>query len=116
VIFEVHYSNGSIANYTPSLLAGVYNLSLQNLTEIGDYVVNGYANDSAGNNVNSSTSFEIYIPLNISGVVTDASGLARSYAYSFYSPGTDTLKYNFTGNNYSSSAFKRIWYGYNYWE
>ena len=103
VIFEVHYSNGSIANYTPSLLAGVYNLSLQNLTEIGDYVVNGYANDSAGNNVNSSTSFEIYIPLNISGVVTDASGLARSYAYSFYSPGTDTLKYNFTGNNYSSS-------------
>jgi len=101
-VFELVYPNGTALNYTPSSSNGLYNLSI-NLTVIGDYIARGYVNDSAGNIANASTSFEVYIPLNISGSIVDALGNLRNYTFAFYSPGTSTPKYNFTGSNYSSS-------------
>ncbi len=97
----VLFPNSTLANYTMSLSGNIFNLSLTNLSVVGDYDVNYSINDSAGNVVQTNDSFEVYIPLNVSGNTTDSQGNTRNYSFKFYKPGTSTLLYNFTNNSYN---------------
>ncbi|MFW5793892.1 MAG: Ig-like domain-containing protein [Bacillota bacterium] len=57
-IFNVTYPNGSVL-YSSLSSSGEFNLTPSNLTELGTYNINLYANDSVGNQNSDSDSFDV---------------------------------------------------------
>ena len=104
-IASVLYPNGTVQNYSMSLLNGIFNLSIVNMSVVGDYDINYTINDSAGNILETTDYFEVYVPLpfNVVGNVTDALGNLKQETYTFFRPDTNITLYNFTGSSYDLS-------------
>ena len=63
-IASVLSPNGSITNYTMTLNGNLFNLTIRNLTLLGDYDVNYTVNDSLGFTAKAKDMFEFYNPIN----------------------------------------------------
>ena len=98
---EIQMPNGTRINRTMTLAGNSFNATLAEFRALGDYDINFSANDSAGNILKTGESFEIYIPLNLSGNVSNAKGSLRNYTYKFFRPGTNLTLYNFSGQQYN---------------
>ena len=83
------------SNYTETLLSVENNFDKRNFSftfskpnYIGDYDIIVYANDTTGNPKSSKTGwFDIYLPVNVSGNLTDPSGTPIDANFTFYREG-----------------------------
>jgi len=94
VVAEVTPPSGlnSTRYLMPNYSAGRYSLVLSNLTELGEYTVRYYANDSTGNMNSSETgTFEVYVPVFINSTIRDALGNPIVMSMRFYKEGSATL-------------------------
>ncbi len=100
------------SNYTKTYLSAenefdkrkfVFNFSKPNY--VGDYDITVYANDTTGNPESSKTGwFDIYLPVNVSGNLTDSDGTPIDANFTFYREGKNLNEsYKMHENNTETS-------------
>ncbi|MBI5332648.1 MAG: DUF853 family protein [Candidatus Aenigmarchaeota archaeon] len=94
ITVRIAYPDSTIVNHSMNGNTGLINLTLANLSILGDYYVNYTISDSAGNSAGTNDSFEIYQPQNITTNFTNADGNTVNVSLRFLLPGTNTTAYN----------------------
>jgi hypothetical protein len=116
VWMEVNFVNGSLENYTMNN-ESAYNwtVNVTNVTDVGDYAVVIFANDSWGNIGNATTWFEVRneITYTFSGVIEDVRSVAWNTTFDFRRPDTDYSLYNISTDTstgaYSEQVHRRMY-------
>jgi hypothetical protein len=107
VIAFVTFPNTTVMNYTLiNVTATTWRYNLTNLTDIGDYDVTIYANDTINNTNNTTTWFEVYIPVWYNGTSLDAANNPIDLSYYLYKVDTARLLDNFSTN--ASGDYEKI--------
>ncbi|MBI2671345.1 DUF853 family protein, partial [Candidatus Woesearchaeota archaeon] len=92
VIVTVNHSNGTMTNYTMDYLNANYTITLQNLSNIGDYNVLYSANDTTNNVIKTVDWFGVAYLRNISGQMLKGNGNAQSVTLEFYRPNSTAAR------------------------
>jgi hypothetical protein len=103
----ITYPNGT--NFTQSMtnISSTTWRYTQNFTELGDYDFTIFANDTTGNQNQTSGWFEVYLPIILTGSITNWDGSENMTAkLTFYRNGTKHVIHEFSTN--SSSAFYNL--------
>ena len=113
---EITLVNGSLKNYTMSNVSAFnWTVNVTNVTDVGDYDIVIFANDSWGNIGNETTWFEVRneTAYTFSGVITDVKSAVWNTTFDFRKPGTSyslyNLSTNFSTGAYSEQVHRRIY-------
>jgi hypothetical protein len=103
----------TLANTSTNKLRGIWNISL-NLTSLGDYDFRLYVNDTSNNTATTTGWFEVYLPLVLSGNITNWNGNTNITAgLTFYRNGTKNVIHQFSTNSsyghYNLTVHKRLY-------
>ena len=105
IIAQVNHSNSTITNYTLdySNSNSNYTLTLNNLSNLGNYDILYYANDTAGNLVTESDWFGVFYLRNISGEILKGNLNPQVVTIEFSKPNS-TLSRDILSNSTSNSS------------
>jgi len=111
----ITYPNGtnSVPHDMNNVLLDTWRYS-ENFTDLGDYDFAIFANDTTGNEAQTSSWFEVYLPLILTGNITDWNGNNNITAeLNFYRNGTSYLIHQVNTNSsygyYNLSVHKRLY-------
>jgi uncharacterized membrane protein len=99
VILEVSYPNTTKINYTMiNISENTWRYNLTNLTDIGDYDLVIYSNDTVGNWNSTTGWFEVYLPVWFNGTLVEPDGTPISAEFNLYRVNTTQKLTNFSTN------------------
>ena len=111
VITEITYPNSTIINYTLNLSDGLYQMDFENLTDVGDYEVTAYVNDTIDNLATGTGYFEVFTATSFAGNVLDHQNNVTNVTIELYKVDTvrllETITLNLTTGNYSGGVHNR---------